>query len=54
VQARFDLAREAIRSLKQGVEEEEALKEDRLRPLRDKLLGSARRFYDRLERLTVA
>ena len=48
VQARFDLAREAIRSLKQGVEEEEALKEDRLRPLRDKLLGSARRFYDRL------
>ncbi len=48
VQARFDLAREAIRSLKQGVEEEETLKEDRLRPLRDKLLGSARRFYDRL------
>ncbi len=48
VQARFDLAREAIRSLKRGVEEEETLKEDRLRPLRDKLLGSARRFYDRL------
>ena len=40
--------REAIRSFKAGVEEEEALKEDRLRPLRDKLLGSARRFYDRL------
>jgi eukaryotic-like serine/threonine-protein kinase len=51
VQARFDLARDAIRSLKQGVEEEEALKEDRLRPLRDKLLGSARRFYDRLGEL---
>jgi tRNA A-37 threonylcarbamoyl transferase component Bud32 len=48
VQARFDLAREAIRSFKQGVEQEEALKEDRLRPLRDKLLGSARRFYDKL------
>jgi serine/threonine-protein kinase len=48
VQARFDLAREAIRSFKAGVEEEEALKEDRLRPLRDKLLGSARRFYDKL------
>jgi serine/threonine-protein kinase len=48
VLARFDLAREAIRSFKEGVEEEEALKEDRLRPLRDKLLGSARRFYDRL------
>src|SRR5262249_7808811 len=48
VQARFDLAREAIRSFKQRVEEEEALKEDRLRPLRDKLLGSARGFYDRL------
>ncbi len=48
VQARFELAREAIRSFKAGVEEEEALKENRLRPLRDKLLGSARRFYDRL------
>jgi serine/threonine-protein kinase len=48
VQARFELAREAIRSFKEGVEQEEALKEDRLRPLRDKLLGSARRFYDRL------
>ncbi len=48
VQARFELAREAIRSFKAGVEEEEALKEDRLRPLRDKLLGSARRFYDRM------
>ena len=48
VQARFELAREAIRSFKAGVEEEGALKEDRLRPLRDKLLGSARRFYDRL------
>ncbi len=44
VQARFEPAREAIRSFKAGVEEEEALKEDRLRPLRDKLLGSARRF----------
>jgi serine/threonine-protein kinase len=51
VQARFDLAREAIRSFKAGVEEEEALKEDRLRPLRDELLGSARRFYDRLGEL---
>jgi eukaryotic-like serine/threonine-protein kinase len=48
VQARFELAREAIRSFKEGVEQEDALKEDRLRPLRDKLLGSARRFYDRL------
>ena len=51
VQARFDLAREAIRSFKAGVEEEEALKENRLRPLRDKLLGSARRFYDKLSDL---
>ena len=51
VQARFDLAREAIRSFKAGVEQEESLKEDRLRPLRDKLLGSARRFYDRLGEL---
>src|SRR5262249_4163373 len=39
VQARFELAREAIRSLKAAVEHEEALKEERLRPLRDKLLG---------------
>ena len=37
--------------MKQGVEQEEALKENRLRPLRDKLLGSARRFYDRLNAL---
>jgi serine/threonine protein kinase/tetratricopeptide (TPR) repeat protein len=51
VQARFDLAREAIRSFKAGVEEEETLKENRLRPLRDKLLGSARRFYDKLSDL---
>ena len=48
VQARFDLARDAIRSFKSGVEEDEALKEDRLKPLRDKLLGSARQFYDKL------
>jgi serine/threonine-protein kinase len=48
VQARFELAREAIRSFKAGVEEEEALKENRLRRLRDKLLGSARQFYDKL------
>jgi serine/threonine-protein kinase len=48
VVARFELAREAIRSFKLGVEQEEMLQEDRLRPLRDKLLGSARHFYDRL------
>ncbi|WP_165227465.1 serine/threonine-protein kinase [Aquisphaera insulae] len=51
VQARFELARDAIRSFKQGVEDAEALKEDRLRPLRDRLLGSARKFYDRLGEL---
>jgi serine/threonine-protein kinase len=51
VQARFELAREAIRSFKEGVEQEEALKENRLQPLRDKLLGSARRFYDKLSEL---
>ncbi len=48
VQARFELAREAIRSFKSGVEQDETLKEDRLKPLRDKLLGSARQFYDKL------
>jgi serine/threonine protein kinase len=48
VQARFELARDAIRTFKSGVEQDETLKEDRLKPLRDKLLGSARQFYDRL------
>ena len=35
-------------SFKSGVEEDETLKNDSLKPLRDKLLGSARQFYDRL------
>jgi eukaryotic-like serine/threonine-protein kinase len=48
VQARFELARDAIRTFKSGVEQDETLKEDRLKPLRDKLLGSARQFYDKL------
>ena len=49
VQARFELAREAIRAFQSGVSEDEMLKEDRLKPLRDKLLRSAVGFYERLE-----
>ena len=49
VQARFDLAREAIRSFQAGVNEDEMLKERASsRPLRDKLLRSAAGFYDKL------
>jgi serine/threonine protein kinase/tetratricopeptide (TPR) repeat protein len=51
VQARFELAREAIRAFQAGVTEEEMLKEDHLKPLRDKLLRSAVGFYQRLETL---
>ena len=51
VQARFELAREAIRAFQAGVTEDEMLKEDRLRPLRDKLLHSAVGFYEKLEKL---
>ena len=51
VQARFELAREAIREFQSGVSEDEMLKEDRLKPLRDKLLRSAAGFYERLETL---
>jgi tetratricopeptide (TPR) repeat protein/tRNA A-37 threonylcarbamoyl transferase component Bud32 len=51
VQARFELAREAIRAFEVGVGEEEILKEDRLKPLRDKLLRSAVGFYEKLEGL---
>jgi hypothetical protein len=51
VQARFELARRAIRAFKSGVEQDETLKNDSLKPLRDKLLGSARQFYDKLGEL---
>ena len=51
VQSRFVLAQEAIRSFSQAVSQDEMLKEDNLRPLRDKLLRSAADFYGKLGKL---
>ena len=51
VQARFDLAREAIRSFQDGVNEDDMLKGEELKGLRDKLLRSAAGFYEKLEKL---
>ena len=51
VQARFDLAREAIRSFQQGVNEDDMLKGKELEALRNKLLRSAAGFYEKLEKL---
>jgi serine/threonine-protein kinase len=51
VQARFDLAREAIRSFQQGVNEDDMLKGKELEALRNKLLRSAAEFYEKLEKL---
>ena len=51
VQARFDLAREAIRSFQDGVNEDDMLKGEELKGLRNKLLRSAAGFYEKLEEL---
>ena len=51
VQARFYLAREAIRSFQQGVTEDDMLKGEELKGLRNKLLRSAAGFYEKLETL---
>lgn len=51
VQARFDLAREAIRSFQQGVNDDDMLKGKDLIGLRNKLLRSAAGFYQKLEAL---
>jgi eukaryotic-like serine/threonine-protein kinase len=51
VQARFDLAREAIRSFQAGVNEDDMLKGQELKGLRDKLLRGAAGFYEKLETL---
>jgi serine/threonine-protein kinase len=48
VRARFDLAVEAIRTFHAGVSGDLLLKEKRFEALREKLLGGAIRFYDRL------
>ncbi|WP_165231712.1 serine/threonine-protein kinase [Aquisphaera insulae] len=51
VQARFELARSAIRSFQAAVTEDEMLKGKELVGLRNKLLRSAAGFYERLESL---
>ena len=51
VKARFDLAREAIGSFQDGVNEDDMLKGEELKGLRNKLLRSAARFYEKLEKL---
>ena len=51
VQARFDLAMEAIRTFHTGVSEDFLLKQHEFAGLRAKLLGGAAEFYRRMERL---
>jgi tetratricopeptide (TPR) repeat protein len=48
-QSRFDLARDAIERFYTGASEDVLLKEPQLKPLREKLLGSALEFYKRLQ-----
>ena len=48
VQARFDLALEAIKTFHSGVSEDVLLKNDNLKPVRDRLLKDAAEFYERL------
>ena len=51
VQARYDLAVEAIRTFHTGVSEDFLLKEDQFKELRDRLLKSASDFYGKLATL---
>jgi serine/threonine-protein kinase len=48
IQARFDLALEAIKTFHTGVSEDVLLKNDNLQPVRDRLLKGAAEFYKRL------
>ena len=48
VQARYDLAVEAIQTFHTGVSEDFLLKEDKFKDLRDRLLKSAAEFYGKL------
>jgi serine/threonine-protein kinase len=48
-QARYDLARDAIERFYTGASEDVLLKEPRLKPLREKLIGSALEFYKKLQ-----
>ena len=49
VQARFDLALEAIKRFHTGVSEDVLLTNDNLKPVRDRLLKDAAAFYERLK-----
>ncbi len=49
IQARFDLALEAIKTFHTGVTEDVLLKNDNLNPVRDRLLREAAEFYKRLQ-----
>ena len=51
VQARYDLAVEAVRTFHTGVSEDFLLKEDQFKELRDRLLNSASEFYGKLAAL---
>ncbi len=51
VQARYDLAMDAIKTFHTGVSEDFLLKEPKFKSLRDRLLESASDFYDRLGKL---
>jgi serine/threonine-protein kinase len=48
VQARYDLAVEAIRTFHTGVSEDFLLRQEQFKELRDRLLGSAAEFYGKL------
>ena len=48
VQARYDLATDAIKTFHTGVSEDFLLKEDQFKALRDRLLKSAADFYGKL------
>ena len=49
IQARFDLALEAIKTFHTGVAEDALLKNDDLQPVRDRLLQGEAGFYKRLQ-----
>ena len=51
VQARYDLAVEAIQAFHTGVSEDFLLKQDQFKELRDRLLRSAQDFYGKLSAL---
>src|SRR5262249_62237706 len=51
VQARYDLAVEAIQAFHTGVSEDFLLKQDQFKELRDRLLRSAQAFYGKLSAL---